>query len=366
MSKLDIFKKICKENKDKIMMPKPINYPLNYKKGMGWASSHCDNKSVYFAGQIIAKTIYIPFFEFMEQLKKICLSFMKHYKNDENNIYVLVLPHTIDKSNFWISMLCNEWIENILTDIHFSVIEVYNYYIYEGNAGNKNVVCILCDDCMYTGLQVNSHCSLLSTELKYKNKLEEPDDHDSEWLNWKRDTLDEIELIEKNLDINKFSINLIIPFISTVAATTLKSNRFIKLPKDAKMFKTFREEVDIQIHSESTIHEFEQTFQYHSNISAIYFDHKIADAVSTFNKVYLLAPVFNCNVTNASISFIDGCNNDAVIPNKVKIYNMYMNIENELDGNACPPTFYKNIKYTYDGKNVEVDSIKSTFEKLLK
>ena len=43
-----------------------------------------------------------------------------------------------------------------------------------------------------------------------------------------------------------------------------------------------------------------------------------------------------------------------------------MNIENELDGNVCPPTFYKNIKYTYDGKNVEVDSIKSVFEKLLK
>jgi hypothetical protein len=367
MSKLDIFKKICDENKDKVMMPKPINYPINYKRGMEWAASHCNSKSAYFAGQIISKTIYVPFIEFMEQLKKICLSFKKHYKKDKNNVYVLILPYTIDKSNFWVSTLCYEWIGDIIDDIHFSIVEVYNIYIYEEKTGQKNVICILCDDCMYTGLQVNTYCSLLSTGIKYKNKPEEPDVHSDEWLTWKKNTMDDIELIENNIDLSKFSINLIIPYIGTTANNAVKTNKFIKLPKDIKMFKSFREEVDVQILGENTISEFERSFQYHSGISAIYFDHKIADSVSTFNKVFLLSPIFNCNVINASVPFIDGCDNSKKIPAGINIYDTYINVEDELQGNVCPPTFYKSIKYTYEGADVDsTKTVEEIFDRLLK
>lgn len=348
-------------------MPKAINYPLNYKKAIDWTLSHCDRLTTQFAKQIIEKTVYINFAFFIERLKKICISFKRNYVEQKNNIYILILPFTINKSNLWVSMLCHELIGDMLDDVYFSVTDVYNYYIHDKNAGDKNVVCIVCDDCAYTGSQVNSYCSLLSTKIKYKNKPVEPESTSREWLDWRKKIIDDTVIIEKTLDIRRFSINLLIPFIGSMAMDIVLSNKYIMLPKDIKNFKTFREEINTQDYPQNVLNEFEQSFQYHTNISAIYFDHKIADAVSTFNKVYLLAPVFNCNITNLSSCFIDGCSNDKKIPDHIKIYDTYVNVEDKLEGKACPPTFYKSIKYTYNGQIIDCfKNVKKVFNELLK
>jgi hypothetical protein len=365
MHNLDIFKKICDDNKEKISMSKSVNYPLNYKKGSYWASSHCDNMSIKFAKQIIEKTIYISFEAFIEQLKKICMSFKKHYSNQKDVIFILILPFTINKSNFWVSMLCNEWIGNMINDVYFSLIDVYNHYIYDGKAGLKKIVCIICDDCAYTGSQLNGYCSLVSTKLKYKDKPKEPLYTDKSWLDWKNKVIDHVSLLEKSIDINKFSINLIVPYMGSLANDMIQSNKIIMLPRDIKKFNIFRDEIDIKHYSNNVLYEFENSFQYHTNISSIYFDHKVADAISTFNKIYLLAPVFGCSVTNSSLCFIDGCCNDDKIQDDINIYTIYINIEDNKV--TCPPTFYKSIKYTYCEKLIDTKkSVKKIFKELSK
>lgn len=350
MTRLTAYKKLYAENKSNLHMSKGRNYPINYKVGFDWASYHCDSESSNFASQIIKKTVYVSFNEFLSNLEHMCKSFKRHYEKKKDATYVLIIPFTSDKSNLWVSLLAYPWIHSILHDVHFNITDAYNEYVVHKK--HKNVVCIICDDCAYTGNQIMNMCSLEPQKLKYKGKPAEPDQTSSIWMNWFKKITDDSARIEKAINKNAFSVNMIIPYMSTLAQQTLSEWHFVLIPKDVKIFKLFRELVNMHEYNQGMIREFESSFQYHTNISAIYFDHKIADAISTFNKIYLLAPVFNCGSLRKSVRFIDGCCGTKSIDSSIDIYNIYVNIEDYMQENACPSTFYKSIAYKKNGKRV--------------
>jgi hypothetical protein len=339
------------ENKDKLHMPTGRNYPLNYKIGMNWAQHHCDVESTNFATQIVKNTIYVSFAEFIQNLEDSCKSLIRYYKKKKDVTFILIIPHSADKSNMWVSLLAYPWIHDIIHDIHFTVTSAYNEYVVKKQ--HTQVVCIMCDDCAYTGNQISDECALHPHTVMYDNKPVEPDHTSLKWVDWFKTIIDNTKMLESEIDINKFSINLIIPYMSTLAQQKVAERHFIMVPSNVKVFKMFRERVNMHDYSQGVVREFESTFQYHTDISAIYFDHKIADAVSTFNKIYLLAPVFNCGDLRKSICFIEGCCEPSKLKNNINPYNVYLNVENNMEGQGCPSTYYKSINYTINKKKIE-------------
>jgi hypothetical protein len=294
----------------------------------------------------------------MTQLEKICKSFRRYYeKKRKDNTFVMIIPFGMQKSNIWVSLLVYPWLRDMLDDIQFRVTDAYNEYVAEKKRKN-GVVCIICDDCAYTGNQLMSYSSLSPTKTHYANKPKEPDPTSAEWLEWNKTIREETEVLEKVVDRKIFSVNLVIPYMSTMAQQNIINHHYLMIPRDIKVFKLFRERVNMHEYNHGVVREFESSFQYHTNISSIYFDHKIADAVSTFNKVFLLAPIFNCGSLKKSLCFIENCcQKEKSIPEDINIYDSYVNLEDTLDGKVCPQTFYKSIKYTFDKKSVTDRSV---------
>jgi hypothetical protein len=354
-NRLRAFNRLYEENAKHLHMPKPVNHPLNYRRAMDWATHHCDSTSVKFAEAIIANTAYVSFGDFIAAISRICASFKHHYVRSSSNAhdttkFVLVIPFDMTKSNIWVSLLMWPELRDIVNDIDFDITSVYNRYM--TNSATARVVCIVCDDCAYTGNQLLGYCTLDPHRVEYPNKPKEPSVNSPDWISWDAEVRERTREIEAELDTAHFSINLLIPYMSTHAQQNIMDRRFLMVPKDVQIFKLFRERVNIHDFAVGAIREFESTFQYHSNITAIYFDHKIADAISTFNKIYLLAPVFGCGNLKKSVCFIDGCEKRK-LPNEVNIYDIYVNIEDVLPrGAICPSTFYKSIKYTLGGHPV--------------
>lgn len=362
-TRLRAFNRLYEENAKHLHMPKNINHPLNYRRAMDWASHHCDATSIKFAESIIANTAYISFGDFIAAISRICTSFKQHYfeksrqtkgggttAGSSGTKFILVIPFDMTKSNIWVSLLMWPELRDIVDDIDFDITSAYNRYVARSQV--DRTVCIVCDDCAYTGNQLLGYCALDPHRVEYPDKPKEPSVNSSDWILWDSAVRSRTKEIETSLDAVSFSINLMIPYMSTHAQQNIMDRRFLMIPKDVQIFKLFRERVNIHDFAVGAMREFESTFQYHSNIAAIYFDHKIADAISTFNKIYLLAPVFGCGNLKKSICFIDGCEKRK-LPDEVNIYDIYVNIEDVLPrGSICPSTFYKSIKYTMNGRHV--------------
>jgi hypothetical protein len=184
----------------------------------------------------------------------------------------------------------------------------------------------------------------------------EPVTTNPKWLDWyakKMHVAD--EYISSNITVDKFSVDLVIPYITVMAQTRLSLIPYVKMPRDVMVLHSFAQLINVNQIPAHILTEFKRTFQYHPNITAIYFDHKIADAVSTFNKIYMLAPLFNCPSMTKSMCFIENCMCKD-IPERINIYEYHMDIEHDLE-KPCPPTFYRNISYTLNGNVLDANAL---------
>jgi hypothetical protein len=346
------FVKFYNENKDKLHMSKKTNYPINYKKGKQWATAQCDPDSRSFANDIIKFTTYISFGDFMERLTRVCESYLKSNQKDENTHYVLIVPFKISKSNMWVSLLAFEHLKHLVDDIAYDITDVYNQTLnHKSKLYDKVIKCLICDDCAYTGHQLGYIASFDNDVINYPNKPPAPNVNDKKWLEWHETINKDANSYIKKIDIRKFSVDVIIPYMSILAKTKLLDIPYVKIPKACKIFPIFNQQINVGTIPVHVLNEYKQTFQYHKDISAIYFDHKIADVVSTFHRIYLLAPLFNCSVQDKSMGFIDHCTRNKM-PENIKIYDYHIDLEKLVD-NACPPTFYKGINYTFNKKPVD-------------
>lgn len=338
------FKKLCEENKS-ILCMKDINYPLNYKKGIDWVNGQCDDNSAEFAESILLSTKYISFKEFYDSLKTICNNYVEVYSKPKyrNTDFVLIVHENMHRSNTWVSMLCFNFLERIITDVKSDITEVYN--------GSEKTICLICDDCAYTGVQMENTIRLNRRHLNFGH-AKEPSVYSKEWVEWNQKEILTAKRYLKTIDPSKFVVDLIIPYISTIAKNRLQEYKYVRIQKGAHIFPTFIEQHDIKEIPENILHEFRSTFQYHEEISAVYFDHKIADSVSTFHKIYTLAPLFNCvDIKNSRIGFIENCGNSETIDSKIDINEITLSFENKGNiYNICPITYYKNINYTFNGE----------------
>ena len=338
-------------------MPRDINYPLNYRKGTEWANSQCDSDSREFAQDIIRNTLYIPFSKFMSDIKIICESYLEKFTKPKysETKFILVVPFHIYKSNTWVTLLAFDYLKDVVHDIYSDITDVYNATLnHRSPLFKKKVRCIICDDAAYTGHQLSHAASFNYEKIEYKNKALPPDEHSQKWLAWYEQTNKEAEQEIKHLLPEVFAVDLILPYMSTLAQASLKIIPWVNVPYNCYVFPIFSQFINVERIPMHIINEFKKTFQYHRDVSAIYFDHKVADTVSTFHKIYLLAPLFNCALQDRTIPFIDGCNLKQ-IPRDIDIYNYYVDLTEKMK--VCPPAFYKQIKYTFKKKPLEKDAL---------
>jgi hypothetical protein len=352
---LNKFKQFYEENKDIIKMPDGNNYPLNYKKATRWANMQCDIESRNFAQQIIKYTQYVPFSVFYSKLLSICQSYVADSIKEKESgeaVFILIIPFRVSKSNIWVSLLAYEFLHSIIDEVYYDITEVYNNTLnHRSNLYRKKIHCIICDDCAYTGHQLSYISSFDNSWINYPNKPVPPNIYSKKWLEWYEKVDVSSNTYIQTIDINNFSVDVIIPYMSILAQKRLHDIHYVRVPRTCRVFSIFSQQVDMEMIPIHILNEFKRTFQYHKDISAIYFDHKIADAVSTFHKIYLLAPVFNCSVSNNRVGFIENCDDDK-IPDSVNIYDYHVDLE-KAGHKTCPLSFYKNLKYTFNGKSVD-------------
>jgi hypothetical protein len=353
------FVKFYDENKNKLLMPKGINYPLNYKKAKLWADSHCDKESRVFADDIVRNTRYVSFKMFLNKLTEVCKSYKETYsdKKHQGTIFVLILPWNIKKSNTWVSMLAFEYLRDLVSEVYYEIFDVFNdMKDKRSRLYGKKVRCIVCDDCAYTGQQLTHMCSMDYHMIKFENRPVEPSPHSKEWFEWYDIVKSKAKLIVDTVSINSFSVDLLVPYISTLASIRLKKIHYVKVPKNYVKIPIFSQIINATKIPPHIMNEFKRTFQYHKDLTAIYFDHKIADAISTFNKVYSWAPLFNCSSQKqVGVKFIDNCPT-VNIPPQINTHTYYLDIEKGIQA-VCPPSFYKKIKYTFNNKGVGQTSL---------
>jgi hypothetical protein len=346
---LEAFGEFCDENADKVRMPRAQNYPLNYELAQKWADRQCDDESKEFADSIVKGTIYVSFERFMHKLEQICSDYTAAV--DPAAAYVLIVPFSLEKSNVWVSMLAYPHLKQALTHIYYDITTAFNDSRKPGSPlYGRAVHCVVCDDCAYTGTQLMEHISTFDlNRIHFERRRAAPSPHDPEWLIWHASMKEEVGRIVQQIDITQFSVDLIIPYMSILADKRLERIHYVKKARAARVFPIFAQVFDVEQRPPHIANEFRRTFQYHKDISAIYFDHKIADGLSTFNKVYLFAPLFNCNPPNMNIPFIEGCMRR--IPEGINPHDFIPDVERLVP--VCPPTFYKTIDYTWRGEKID-------------
>jgi len=293
----------------------------------------------FFAHTFIEFLLYVPFDKFYEILNRISFQLVEIVNSgDYKNIYFYIAD-TANKSNLWVALLFLDCLikNNISLDIQ-KIKFVNNYDALVNDSNNEKSLCLYCDDMSYTGSQIKSNF------LRGKNA---------------------------NLEDTNIDKYLIIAYLSNSAYTKLSTIKNVHFFKDTVLVNSYIDQLKNKYGD--TNHEMVDNvvkmFTSQSNdpfftmgkkacncnmaYTPIYFDHKIADELSTFNKLLFTGSYPTTSVCEIN-PLIHGCINIAEIElffGKNPCTTNYT-LDSEV---PCFPSFYKTIVYTINGNNIDQD-----------
>jgi hypothetical protein len=344
----DKFLQFYLENKEKIFMQsgtKSINNNnVNkwFKNIQLYSPEEIKETYEFFAKTFIEFLLYVPFDEFYNIINKMSLQFNEIITSEEYvNIYIFI-PDSVNKSNMWVALLFLDCVmkNEILTSEMKSKIKIVNNYnTLINNSNNNKSLCLYCDDMSYTGRQI------------YMNFLKKNNQSDS--------------------NIDKY---IMISYISNVAREKLSLMSNIHFFKDTITVDSYINQLKqkYMVSNEETVNNVLKMFNYktddrffimgrkacncNSLYTPIYFDHKIADDLSTFNKLlftgsYPIEPSSSICEINP---LIHGCDNIAELQElftKNPCINNYT-LDSEV---PCFSSFYKTITYTINNNVIDND-----------
>lgn len=280
---------------------------------------------------VIMNTKYVNFYEFS---LSIILTFLRfNLKNKFDNLILLYLTNE-DKSNFYVLELFLHLIDklellyfkNKIKDI-LATFEDFNY-VYNKEKDNifeKNKIVVF-DDCLYTGLQFYEYMkNNLNLELDFHLKIRDNinlltcymsklsyDTYngvelDTILLTKFYEKFDKVQLYCKNINVGFLIEN----YIYDKNYKKYINNLLIYLKSISKAYSNY----NIYL---SKINEFLYTY------TPIYFDHKIADIVSTYISIYRYGMLLNNENEIEINSIIEDCKG--------------------RESKECPPKIYKDRK----------------------
>jgi len=248
-------------------------YPLDHsldKNAVEKFINASDDIVKNICNKIIKNTQHISFETFLKEIN-ICiydlLVYIINKKNNSKNIrpifvYINGVTGTtfeITKSNYWIYTYFVEFIKYITNDK--IKVELFNPIKFFTNLINDDDILIMIDDCIYSGQQMGNEIS---------------------------------NIYNKNL--TKFNLYILVPFITNIGInriyTDFKYNPTLSDSKCSLIFpKTIRNPKvieDVLSNNEILIlKNYYKAFLDISNKTLLYFDHKLADLVSTLTPFYL-------------------------------------------------------------------------------
>ena len=272
------FKKFYNENKITLSL-KPKKYPIDNKKFSEYIDNCETKKDMELAQNLLEKTIHVTYRQFTNRLKEVGNDLKDFVKKEKFDKVILLLKdypgENLKKSETWVTLLLYKTIKDIVDVIVTDFGSIPNV---PDISKDDKILVVISDDASYSGSQV----CLITADLKLAQK-------------------------HGLMNITNF---LAIPFISDKALKKIKKciGKHIVISKNSQLIEAIGSKVPL------------------------YFDHKLADATSTFPKIY-------------SSGLIKGC---------------------QIGDEKCPPAFYKRLKYFYEGKQIKDLSKLSTMSRSLK
>lgn len=318
-------------------------------------------------------TRYVPFNIFLEKLIKQVIDFLDYIKEKKYERIIFIIPgeeyNYYLKSNYWVCQMI-VYILFYWLEIKIKISFYYSYEDFNGiNDYNKEKDCFLfCDDASYSGIQLSQF--IRSFDLIAKSHLG---------------------------FTNIFSYYLIIPYMTNAAIEDYFSEETFMMFSPEIML-TIDEIVTLTNFDKKKKEEIEQNFNllYSYDLSGVYtkgflktatyFQHKIADNVSTFNNIFncgyicptgnlkpsdIYTPIYNeltdelevmpgvgdkeTNnkiITDNRVPFINNCTDTTKQcsydgdPNTILEAEMNQTIK-DLDKTLCLHTFYKQRKFYF-------------------
>jgi hypothetical protein len=291
------------ENKDKLHMTQ--SYPINWREVMRWRK-HLFHHDSEFLGRVFLLALqHVPYSQFYDSLVKGALEI------DEARV-ILVINGAMTKSSTWVALLVWPFINDKVVDIIRPEQMTTNI--------PDNHVYVYVDDAVYSGKQFE-------------------------------------EAIPKDFEGT----------IYLLASAISKS-----YPTEKRLFQDMRErgvEVDIPTNSirfldiyqyaydldpgyakpwEERMQDNYDKFQFNHTKHAIYFDHKLADAVSTMQKLLALG-VDDIDEEYHFHPLITNCKPADYRFHDKRIVKSHEKVNDFDPDGVCPTAFYKNIDYTWKG-----------------
>jgi len=292
-----------------------------------------------FSKKIIDNMRYVNFYELIDRIKRIASEIYDKIRIYDQVHFIVV--DNIYKSNTWILLLFIHCLMEIINSYDRDNLSYYNKKIVIFSDAEKSIIhhikkyndkktlAIYFDDMSYSGVQIHTY---LRKSAAYRKKSVE------------------------------YDLYLGVAFISEYAINNINSlfidhSHKIKLFENTEIIKPFYkimmedpnndEEFKNFINREckidtSSIDFTSLKYGCYRAICSIYFDHKLADFLSTFTRI----------LSNGS-NIIDDEN--------IRLIN---NCEDIDVDKTCPPAFYKSIIYTYNGNILEEDNLCILIDKI--
>jgi hypothetical protein len=337
---------------------------------------------------------YINFTEYLQKIESICDNIRTQIINSNDyDTIILVASMQIEKSNFWILLLYLKFIDTDLMAkietkqiyVTSNIEQLYTYYQNPEVILTKKVAVIYFDDMIYTGIQAISafkykilnndmvdiflgvgfisttaiklFTKFLREKIKIFNNTEIIPSMDVQLDAWVTEQYNNLmedkesifnklfkELFtDKNKEEHKTIYDL---FINLIFIKLFKE----KLPELSELPTINSEQSKHILHSIYLIKKkLNKTFNSEKRRTLVYFDHKLADGVSTMD-IFLRFGTYPINENQE-------CKLESVI-NNCKVYELPQNLCQEAlagipDEKSCPKTFYKTIKYTFNGRELD-------------
>ena len=301
---------------------------------------------------------YVSFTTFKEKLRTISTEISNNLigmsldqKNKKKIMVIMVIVRHFKKSNLWVSLLMWPTLKSYVTHIVSTPGEAL--YLMETEQYFDKVVIIHPDDCIYSGSQFDESFQGFASNLQAQSK--------------------EFVYYAATPYISHIALDGILEkYITNKTLTILKSSQRINsLYEDIKEEKGegFVNVLFSLVGVESNTIE-KYLFQWEKKSHAIYFEHKLADKVSTFNKLLALGPLRDIRKNEIILRpFISTCTVDKYSVEHESFEEMFDSLQTKFIDDfekVCPTPFYKTIEYTYGRENlifIENEDIVSVLSK---
>ena len=294
----------------------PLSYKFNETNVKNFLDA-CDDKTRPIAKIIIDNTRHVSFEELIRNLNK-NIKDLNDVIDKNRPIFVFVSFSYVEKSNYWIYLYLKEYIDYKFPERRIILL---NSFTLNNKELKNNDTIVFIDDFIYSGSQMASNISNLINVNNLTLNI---------YILASFISKEGKRLIENIIKTKKHTFNIIynkhIEYIP-------KSNDYLT---DEQLYLiqeyyTYRDKTNFNL---------KIIFENFFNKYLIYFDHKLADAISTIPLFYsgIVPNIFNRNLFN--INYMS-------IPTTLEIIPLFKNCENVRNIDRmrpkCPSTPYKMI-----------------------